>query len=139
MPDGLRPRGIFPKCAECQVNTRRCGDGDARASRAGIRHGCNLIGSKSVPWRIPGAAGRRSDAIPRGTGSRSGTAASDTSARPSEARWGARGPSRNTHAAQTQSARRVSGQGWPAKSAGQRPAEGWIRVGRARTSASCPG
>jgi hypothetical protein len=105
MPDGLRPPAIFPKYAECQANTRQCGDGDARASRAGIRHGRDLIGSKSVPWRIPEGCWTAIRRDPRGTASRPATAASDAGARPSEARWGARGPSRNTHAAQTQSER----------------------------------
>ena len=130
MPDGVRPPGIFPKCAECQVNTRRFGDGDARASRAGIRHGCNLIGSKSVPWRIPEECWTAIRRDPRGTGSRPATAASDTGASPVRATLGPEGRHGTLMRARPR-ARRVSGHGWPGGSAGQRPPEGWIRVGRA--------
>ena len=128
MPDGVRPPGIFPKCAECQVNTRRFGAGDARASRAGIRHGCNLIGSKSVPWRIPEECWTAIRRDPRGTGSRPATAASDTGASPVRATLGPEGRHGTLMRARPR-ARRVSGHGWPGGSAGQRPPEGWIRGG----------
>ena len=137
MPDGVRPPGIFPKCSECQVNTRRFSDGDARASRAGIRHGCNLIGSKSVPWRIPEECWTAIRRDPRGTGSRLGTAASDTGASPVRATLGPEGRHGTLMRARRR-ARRVR-PGGPADPPGSGPPEGWIRVGRARTSASCPG
>jgi hypothetical protein len=54
MPDGARPPGISPKCAEFWVKIHRRDAGGDRAPHAGIRPERALIGSESAARPIPG-------------------------------------------------------------------------------------